>query len=375
MAFIQYLARIQFDFGARKLLPAEMALHAITRPLIVSDAGLAASGLLAKALEAAPPKLGDIVFTDVQPNPRLASVLHALDIYRESGCDGIIAIGGGSVIDCGKAVALLATHEGPLHRYRSAIGGADLITARVAPLIAVPTTAGTGSEVGRGMGIVLPEDEGEGVFHSLHLIPKTALCDPELTLGMPPALTAGTGADALSHCVEAYLSPAINPPADAIALDAARRIVAHLPRAVRDGADREARWNVMMGAVEAAMAMWNGLGAAHALATPMEAANCHHGALVGVLLPHAVRFGIASVPPERVASLAAALGADPRDIPDMLNEFNAAIGLPPNLRALGVPAELLAASAERAAHSIFAKTAPRAGTPAEYLTLATEAYG
>lgn len=272
-------------------------------------------------------------------------------------------------------MALLATHPGPLARYAVASGGTALITPAIAPVIAVPTTAGTGSEVGRGMGIGLA-DGRKGVFISQHLIPRVAVCDPELTLGLPRPLTAATGIDALAHGLEAFLSPAVNPPADAIALDGVARLARHLPRAVAVGTDAEARWQVMMGALEGAMCMWKGLGAAHAAAVPLDALGLHHGTLVGVLLPHAVRFVMPAVPAERLARLGAALGCDdPSTLPEWLAQLTMRLGLPAGLGALGVPESALDAAAKEAATSFFNLSAARRGEAPHYLALLRGAMG
>ncbi len=191
-----------------------------------------------------------------------------------------------------KAVALLVAHPPPLAQYAMVEGGVARITPAVAPLIAIPTTAGTGSEVGRGGLITLADGRKLGLV-SPHLIPKVAICDPELTLGLPPLLTAATGMDALAHCLETFLSPRVNPPAEAIALDGLGRAARHIERAVSDGADREARWQMMTASMEGAMAFQKGLGAVHAMSHPMGALrepSLHHGTLNAVVLPAVLRF-------------------------------------------------------------------------------------
>ena len=260
MALIAYLTRIQFDHGALALLGEELAALGIARPLVVTDRGIVHAGLLERLLAALGEKCAAEIFDDTTTNPTEAAAKTAAWTYHEAGCDGVIGLGGGSSMDLAKAVALLATHGGPLAHYALVEGGAARVTPAVAPVVAVPTTAGTGSEVGRGSVMVMDDGRKLGVI-SPHLIPKLALCDPDLTLGLPPGLTAATGLDALTHCVETFLSPAINPPAEAIALDGAARVAGHLRRAVADGGDREARWNMMMAAMEGAMAFQKGLGA------------------------------------------------------------------------------------------------------------------
>ncbi len=217
MAFINYITQIQFDFGAISLLRQECERVGISRPLVVTDAGVKAAGLLQRALDVLP-GWPVAVFDQTPSNPTEAAVRAAAAVYRALGCDGLIALGGGSAIDCAKGVAIAASHEGPLTHYATIEGGSARISERVAPIIAVPTTSGTGSEVARGA-ILIVDDGRKLGFHSWHLVPKAAICDPELTLGLPPQLTAATGMDAIAHCMETFMAPAFNPPADGIALD------------------------------------------------------------------------------------------------------------------------------------------------------------
>ena len=188
MALIYYVTQVQFEFGAVKLLRQECERTGITRPLIVTDAGVKAAGVLQKALDALP-DLPVAVFDQTPSNPTEAAVRAAVAVYKTNQCDGLIAVGGGSAIDCAKGVAIAATHEGPLTHYATILGGSPHITDQVAPLIAVPTTSGTGSEVARGA-IIIVDDHRKLGFHSWHLVPKSAICDPELTLGLPAGLTA-----------------------------------------------------------------------------------------------------------------------------------------------------------------------------------------
>ena len=231
------------------------------------------------------------MFDQTPSNPTEAAVRAATEIYQAQGCDGLIAVGGGSAIDCAKGVAIAATHEGPLTRYATIEGGSPRITEKVAPLIAVPTTSGTGSEVARGA-IIIVDDHRKLGFHSWHLVPKTAICDPELTLGLPPKLTAATGMDAIAHCMETFMSAAFNPPADGIALDGLERGWAHIERATRDGSDREARLNLMSASMQGAMAFQKGLGCVHSLSHSLGGVDprLHHGTLNAMFLPAVVRF-------------------------------------------------------------------------------------
>jgi alcohol dehydrogenase class IV len=350
---IHHIAVIHFGFGARLRLPQALLDTGIRRPLFVTDQTIRACGVFGLATEALPSPSD--IFHGTPPNPTIAAVHEALEQYRREGCDGLVAVGGGSVIDCAKAVALLATHDGPLDHYEHAPEGS--IGAHIAPVLAVPTTAGTGSEVGRGMGITL--DCGrKGAFRSRNLVPKTALYDPELTVGLPPLLTAGTGIDAFSHCLEAFISPLVNPPVDAIALSGIRRIAAYIESATKNGDDREARWHMMMGAVESGISLWKGAGYAHALAVAMDELDLHHGTLVGTVLPECIRYQEHHLG-ARGQSIRDALGL-PADgsIARFLDRLNASIGVPGSLAELGVPHEALPAFAKTAVDTVFNRNSP-----------------
>ena len=340
MAFINYVTQIQFDFGAIQLLRAECDRVGITKPLIVTDPGVKAAGILQKAVDA----LGGLphaVFDQTPSNPTEAAVRAAAGIYKTQGCDGLIAVGGGSAIDCAKGVAIAATHEGPLSHYATIEGGSPRITEQVAPLIAVPTTSGTGSEVARGA-ILIVDDHRKLGFHSWHLVPKTAICDPELTFGLPPILTAATGMDAIAHCMETFMAAAFNPPADGIALDGLARGWAHIERATRDGQDAEARRQLMSASMQGAMAFQKGLGCVHSLSHSLGGVNprLHHGTLNAMFLPAVVRFNAdaESVQREnRLNRIAHAMNlSSGSDIPNAIREMNARLGLPTGLAAMGV---------------------------------------
>ncbi len=376
MATITYLTTIQFDFGIVSTAGAECKRLGIARPLVVTDTGIRASGLLDRLVDSLGAGVDHAVYDGTPPNPTESAVLNALQAYRAHKADGIVAIGGGSSLDLGKAVALLATHDGPLAQYAAVEGGAARITAAVAPLIAVPTTAGTGSEVGRGSVIVLEDGRKLG-FLSPHLLPKVALCDPELTLGLPPGLTAATGMDAMAHCIETFLSPLVNPPAEAIALDGLAKASAHIERATRNGQDRDARWNMMMAAMEGAMAFQKGLGAVHALSHPLGALpglKLHHGTLNAVLLPAVLRFNAPAVG-DKMQRLAAAMGlAAGTDVAQAIAGLNARLGLPDGLRVMGVAKPALAGIAEAAPKDHCHGTNPRKASVADYLEILDASY-
>jgi len=374
MAFIYYLTQIQLDFGAVKLLPAECERIGMRKPLVVTDAGVRAAGVLDQALAA----LGDLphaVFDGTPFNPTEAAVRSAVQVWREHGCDGLIAVGGGSSIDLAKGVAIAATHDGPMKTYATIEGGSTRITDRVAPVIAVPTTAGTGSEVARGA-IVIVDDGRKLGFHNWNLMPRAAICDPALTLGLPPLLTAATGMDAIAHCLETFMAPAVNPPADGIALDGLERGWGHIERAVRDGQDREARWNMMSASMQGAMAFQKGLGCVHSLSHSLGGVNpkLHHGTLNAMFLPAVVRFnaGAESIVRERrLARMAHAMGIGPCDskgteVAEAIREMNARLGLAPGLAALGVTEDLFERVIDGAMVDHCHKTNPRLATRDDY---------
>ncbi|MBA2675993.1 iron-containing alcohol dehydrogenase [Ramlibacter sp.] len=340
MAFIYYVTQIQFDFGAVRLLRQECDRVGIGKPLIVTDAGVKAAGLLQKAVDALA-GLPHAVFDQTPSNPNEAAVRAAAAVYKAEGCDGLVAVGGGSAIDCAKGVAIAATHEGPLTHYATIEGGSPRITERVAPLIAVPTTSGTGSEVARGA-IIIVDDHRKLGFHSWHIVPKTAICDPELTMGLPPRLTAATGMDAIAHCMETFMSAAFNPPADGIALDGLERGWAHIERATRDGSDREARSALMSASMQGAMAFQKGLGCVHSLSHSLGGVDprLHHGTLNALFLPAVVRFNAEAESvrkDRRLERMAHAMGLGAGgDVVQALRDMNARLGLEKGLSELGV---------------------------------------
>ncbi|MBU7575098.1 MAG: iron-containing alcohol dehydrogenase [Hydrogenophaga sp.] len=370
MAQILYVTNILIDFGALAQLKAECERIGIARPLIVTDAGVKAAGLLDRTL-AALPGLQPAVFDQTPSNPTEAAVRAAVEVYRQAGCDGLIALGGGSAIDCAKGVAIASTHEGPLKTYATIEGGSPKITDRVPPLIAVPTTAGTGSEVARGA-IVIVDDGRKLGFHSWHLVPRTALLDPELTLGLPPMLTAATGMDAIAHCMETFMAPPFNPPADGIGLDGLQRGWAHIERATKDGQDREARLNMMSASMQGAMAFQKGLGCVHSLSHSLGGVNprLHHGTLNAVFLPAVIRFNAEAESMKkdhRLQRMAHAMGlASGSDVPEAVKDMSARLGLPSGLAAMGVTPDLFDRVIEGALADHCHKTNPRLASADDY---------
>jgi len=377
MALIQYINRVQFGAGALAELPAELALAGINRPLVVTDAGVVAAGLLERLLALLPS--GVAVHASVPPNPNEAAVRAATAAYRAAGCDGVVGLGGGSPLDLAKAVALSATHDATqLARYAVVEGGLARITAAAAPIIAVPTTAGTGSEVSRGALIVMADGRKLSIG-SPHLIPRAAICDPDLTLGLPPGLTAATGMDAMAHCIETLCSPRDNPVADAIARDGLRRAWCALPRAVADGSDASARREMMLASMMGALAFPKGLGAVHALSHALGslAVSPHHGTLNALLLPGVLRFNapvLGAVLPVLAEAMGLPAGGNASALADAIAALNQRLGLPPGLAAMGITEADLPSAAAAALRDHHHLTNPRTAREADYRAILHSAF-
>ena len=335
-----YPTAVRFGPGRIKELADACRVAGITRPLLVTDAGLAKLPITEKALgllkEAGVPVA---LFSDVQSNPVESNVEAGLAVFRSDGHDGVVAFGGGSGLDTGKVIALMAGQTRPLWDFED-IGDwwtrAD--PEKIAPVVAVPTTAGTGSEVGRA-GVVTQEatHTKKVIFHP-RMMPRVVICDPELTVGMPPSITMGTGMDALAHCLEAYFAPSYHPIAEGIAVEGMRLIFVNLPKAVANGNDLEARAHMMSAAAMGAAAFQKGLGAIHALSHPVGALyNTHHGTTNAVFMPYVLVFNRPAIE-AKIERLAGYLG-----IPGGFDGFLAAVldlrkktGVPHDLKELGV---------------------------------------
>lgn len=348
MGQIRYLTRIEIEVGALRHLASGCESMGMKRPLLVTDRGVSAAGLVQRTLDELKGVENVAVFDGTPSNPTETAVREALALARQHRCDGLIALGGGSSIDCAKGVALAATHEGPLRRYATIEGGSPLISEHVWPLIAIPTTAGTGSEVARGA-IVIVEDGRKLGFHSWHLVPRLAILDPELTLGLPPLLTAATGMDAIAHCMESFMAPAFNPPADGIALDGLERGWSHLPIAVRDGNNVEARLQMLSASMQGGLTFQKGLGCVHSLSHSLGGVDpsLHHGTLNAMFLPAVIRFNALAesvIGERRLERMAAAMGLEKVNTADdaahalgeAIRAMNQQLGLPSGLAAMGV---------------------------------------
>ena len=349
-----YPTAIRFGAGRISELAAACESAGIKSPLLVTDPFLATQPMTKAALEGL--RLGGLhaaMFSEVKPNPVESNVYAGLDVLRKGGHDGVVAFGGGSALDAGKVIAFMAGQKRPMWDFED-IGDwwtrAD--PSGIAPIIAVPTTAGTGSEVGRA-GVITQEKTHtkKVIFHPL-MMPKITICDPELTVGMPKHITAGTGLDALAHCLEAYCSPFYHPMAEGMAVEGVRLVKEYLPRAYKDGTDLEARAHMMSAAAIGATAFQKGLGAIHALSHPVGALyDTHHGLTNAVFMPYVIAFNKKAVK-EKIERLAAYIGLKPR--------YSAFLDWTLALREeLGVPHTLAGLKVDDQKFDLMSKMAPK----------------
>jgi len=380
---LSWPTRIVLGPGALNRLPEEVERLGMRRPLLITDAGVVKAGLADRVISV----LGEaglvhVLFDRVTPDPTEPDVFAGLEAYRSGDCDGILALGGGSPLDAAKLVQLLTSHPPPLSRYDDATGGDRYVTQPLPPLIAIPTTAGTGSEVSRSGVAFLADTQRKTVIFAPALLPRVALCDPELTLGLPPRTTAATGMDAFTHCLESYLSNGFHPLADAVALDGLRRVARSLPVAVQEPGNIQARLDMMIAAMEGAMAFQKGLGNAHALAhalTPV--AGLHHGLANAVVLPSVMEFN-RSVAAARLARVAVAMGEGSTARDDVLasraiervRALNREVGLPTQLRAAGVSEADLGKIAGLAFRDASHQGSPRPTAEPDLLAILRAAY-
>ncbi len=380
---MSYPTRVVFGSGAVQRLPAQVERLQMRKPLVVADQGIVKSGLLARVLDVLKGSgIAHGIFDRVNPDPTEEDAFDGVAAYRNQSCVGVIAVGGGSPLDTAKLIQLLTTHEPPLSRYDDATGGDRFVRDDLPPLIAIPTTAGTGSEVSRSAVATLKDTGRKTVIFSPHLMPKAAICDPELTVGMPRWLTAATGIDAFTHCLEAYLANALHPLADAVAIDGIGRVGAALEIAVEKGTHLAARGQMMIAAMEGAMAFQKGLGACHALAhalTPIS--RVHHGLANAIVLPAVLEFN-RSACAARLAHVAVALGDNSLTREEMLASnaierirgLLTRIGIPPRLRDAGVREADLPLIAKKAFQDASHQTNPRQCTEEDLLGIAKAAF-
>lgn len=370
--------RIITGAGRIAELPQACRTYGLSKPLLVTDRGLAATDLIAgivKRVRDAGIPIG--VFSDVKPNPTEANLQAGIDAFKAGGHDGVIAVGGGSALDVGKTVAFMVAQSRPVWDFED-VGDwwTRATTEGIAPIIAVPTTAGTGSEVGRASVITREEThEKKIIFHPL-MLPKIAIEDPELAVGLPPFLTMATGMDALAHCFEAYCVNAFHPLADGIALEGMKIIDTHLPRAVENGRDLEARAYMFAAASMGATAFQKGLGAIHSVSHPVGARyDTHHGLTNGVIFPYVLVCNRAAIA-DKIPQIARTLDLPGRDFDAVLAwilAFRKKLGVPHTLAELGVKEADAGIIAADAVKDPTAGGNPRALSEAEFKQLTLSA--
>ncbi|MEN8723115.1 MAG: iron-containing alcohol dehydrogenase [Alphaproteobacteria bacterium] len=369
MAAINFLNEADFDHGAIQRLGEHLTALGIERPMLVTDQGLVAAGIADQVKACFPDNRQPTVYADTPPNPTQEAVEDAAALYAEAGCDGIVSLGGGSAMDLAKGVGILAKLPAPLEQYGFSMGGGANITD-CAPMIAIPTTAGTGSEVSVGAVIIL-KDGRKDTFFAKCMIPDIAVCDPDLTLGLPPVLTAATGMDAMTHCIEAVLTPVINPVAEGIGLEGIERGIrmGNLQRAVEDGQDKDARFNMMVASFEGALAFTKGLGSVHAIAHAagrLKELKLHHGTLNAVALPTVLRFNKPACEDkfERIARAMNAKSAD--TVADEIEALNEKLGLPSSFGEMGITTDMIPDLVAYASTDLAHYTNPVPATPEDY---------
>lgn len=362
-----YPTAVKFGAGRIRELADHCKAAGMKRPLLVTDRGLAPMPITQNALDILDAAgLGRAIFADVDPNPNEKNLEAGVKAFKDGGHDGVVAFGGGSGLDLGKAVAFMVGQTRPVWDFedigdwwtRASVEG-------IAPIVAVPTTAGTGSEVGRASVITNSDTHTKKVIFHPKFLPAVTICDPELTVGMPKVITVGTGMDAFAHCLEAYSSPFYHPMSQGIALEGMRLVKENLPKAVKDGSDIVARSHMMSAAAMGAVAFQKGLGAIHSLSHPVGAIyNTHHGMTNAVVMPPVLRFNRPAVE-EKFAQAAAYLGiAGGFDgFYDFVLSLRSELGVPDKLAQLGVGTDRID---EMAAMAIVDPTA--GGNPVE-LTL------
>ena len=347
-----YPTAVKLGAGRIRELADHCKALGMKRPLLVTDRGLASMAITANALDILEAGgLGRAIFADVDPNPDDRNLDDGVRAFKAGGHDGVVAFGGGSGLDLGKCVAFMAGQTRPVWDFedvgdwwmRASVEG-------IAPIVAVPTTAGTGSEVGRASVITNSQTHTKKIIFHPKFLPGVTICDPELTVGMPKAITAGTGMDAFAHCLEAYSSPFFHPMSQGIALEGMRLVKTYLPRAYADGCDIEARTQRMAAAAVGAVAFQKGLGAIHSLSHPVGAVyHTHHGTTNAVVMPPVLRFNRPAIE-EKIAAAAAYLGiAGGFDgFYDFVLKLRADLGIPDKLAALGVGTDRIDELAEAA---------------------------
>ncbi|MGC8793760.1 MAG: iron-containing alcohol dehydrogenase [Bryobacteraceae bacterium] len=384
LSVFSFPTRILFGCGAVRRLPDCLRETGVRKPLVVTDPGVRAAAPFAAVSSALAQAGVDFEsFAEVHGNPTEDDVLSATERYRAAGCDGVVGLGGGSALDAAKAVVVKARHSEPLTELEAQVGGWQRLTGPYDPVVAIPTTAGTGSEVGRSSVITSRRLGRKIIIFSPHLMPARAILDPELTVGLPPALTAATGMDAFTHCLESWTCPVFHPLCDAIAIHGLELVVRYLERAVRHGADIEARGYMQIAATMGAIAFQKDLGAAHSLAHPLSTEfGLNHGLANALCLPAVMRFNLEAAAPH-YARLAAMFGVPVHQMTQIeaarravaeVEAFVDRLGIVRGLRNHGVLRESLPALAAKAFEDPCHRTNIRPCTEADLLRLYEESW-
>ncbi len=371
-----YPTSVRVGAGCVNELADHCAAHGIRAPLLVTDPGLASLPMTTAIVAALQDVLQVRVFSDVKSNPSGENVTAGAAAYRESEHDGVIALGGGSALDAGKAIALLAGQSGPLFDYADEPGAAPIDAGGIARVIAIPTTAGTGSEVGRASVITDTQQQRKRIIFHPKMLPVQVLLDPALTVGLPPHITAATGMDALSHNLEALCANAYHPMAAGIALEGIRLVRDYLPRAVADGTDIEARTHMLVASSMGATAFQRGLGAMHALSHPLGALyDAHHGLLNAIVMPYVLVANRAAIEPtlDDAARSLDLPGHNYTGFVDWVLHMRESLGIPHTLAQIGINADEAQRVGEMAAADSTAPGNPVPFTPAQYARLFTQA--
>lgn len=364
--YFNYPTRIIFGQGVIDDLVNELNNIKSKRPLIITDRGLIKTDIPERILGII--KKGGLegeIFSDIEPNPTDSQIDESLKVFLNHNADSIVAVGGGSPIDAGKGLQIRINHHEPLEVYDDLLGGDTLITKEIPPLIAIPTTAGTGSEVSRSAVITIAAVDRKVVLFSPRLMPTVAICDPELTYGLPPRITAETGMDALSHNLEAFFSKGYHPMADGIALKGMELIASSLIKAVENGKDVQARQDMMMASTMGAVAFQKGLGVIHSLAHPLSSVTkVSHGLANAIMMPHAIRFN-GEVIGDRIKEVARVLKVKESSVEGVaktIEEMCQKMGLPLRLSEVGVTQEHIPKLVEKAMIDGCHRTNPRSCT-------------
>ena len=384
LSIFRFPNKIIFGVGTINALSEQLSAFSPHKVLLVTDKGIRQVGLaneVTQRLEAA--RIDYAIFDGVHGNPVEEDVFNGVNVFQQEGCDFVIGMGGGSPLDVAKLICLKATHPLPLKEYEVLNDGLERISSDLPSMLAIPTAAGTGSEVGRGAVVTIKSLDRKALVFSPHLLPKIAIVDPELTVGLPKVLTAATGMDALTHNLESYLSTVYHPICDAIAFAGIKLVAQNLRRAVENGGDLEARGAMMMAAMMGAIAFQKELGVTHSLAHPLSTVvDLHHGLANAILLPYTMAFNREAAT-DQLKDIAAAFGVNIHALSpeegaqaaiDQVAQLCKDIGIPSHLREVNVKAEMIPHLARQAMADGCHLTNPRPCTEKDMINLYQQAF-